>query len=144
VSVILLLCAASSLVMTGVIWFVQVVHYPLFDGVPADAWPAYHDRHTTRVTVVVAGPMLVELGTAVSLVLDRPAGVPAGLTAAGLACAAAAWALTLAVASPDHGRLAGNWDPRVARRLVTAGWGRTAAWTAHAALTLVMLGLSGA
>ena len=138
-SAVLLLCAASALFMTGVIWFVQVVHYPLFDGVPPGAWAAYHARHTTRTGYVVSGPMLVELVTAAWLVADRPAGVPASLAVAGLACAVVAWALTLGVATPDHGRLARGWDARVARRLVTLGWGRTAAWTAHAALALVMI-----
>jgi len=139
VSSVLLLCAASALVMTGVIWFVQVVHYPLFDGVPPAAWKAYHARHTMRTGYVVIGPMVVELVTAVLLVVERPAGVPAGLAVAGLACALAAWALTLAVASPDHARLADAWDERIARRLVRLGWGRTVAWTAHAVIALAML-----
>ncbi len=138
-SVVLLLNAAAALYMTGVIWFVQVVHYPLFDGVAAADWPAYHARHTQRTGYVVAPVMLVELATAALLVLDRPDGVPAGLAVAGLVLAVAAWVLTLGVATPDHGRLSGGWDGRIARRLVTLGWARTVAWTAHGAVALAMI-----
>ncbi len=138
-SLVLLLNAAAALYMTGVIWFVQVVHYPLFDGVAAADWPAYHARHTRRTGYVVAPVMIVELATAALLVFDRPDGVGAGLALAGLVLAIAAWILTLGVATPDHGRLSGGWDARIARRLVTVGWGRTAAWTAHAAVALAMV-----
>jgi hypothetical protein len=65
--------------------------------------------------------------------------VPAGLAVAGLVLAVAAWILTLGVATPDHGRLSRGWDGRIARRLVALGWGRTAAWTAHAAVALAMI-----
>jgi hypothetical protein len=139
VSLVLLLNAAAALYMTGVIWFVQVVHYPLFDGIASADWPAYHARHTQRTGYVVAPVMVVELATAALLVLDRPDDVPAALAATGLALAIAAWILTLGVATPDHGRLARGWDTRIARRLVTVGWARTAAWSAHSAVALAMI-----
>ena len=142
-SAVLLADAAAALVMTGVIWFVQVVHYPLFDAVPAAGWTAFHARHSTRVTFVVVPPMLVELVTAAWLVLDRPAGVGRALAVAGLALAAASWALTLFVAAPDHGRLGDGWDAAIARRLITRGWFRTATWTGHAAVALAMLAAAG-
>jgi hypothetical protein len=136
----LALSAASALVMTGVIWFVQLVHYPLFERVGEPAWSAYHAGHTARTGVLVAPLMVLELATAAWLALvDRPGGVSGGLALAGLLLAAATWALTLGVASPDHGRLAERWRPELARRLVTIGWARTAAWTAHGAVALVML-----
>ena len=136
---VLVVNVAAALFMTGVIWFVQVVHYPLFDGVGAADWPAYHRRHTTRTGCVVAPLMVTELLTAALVVLDRPAGVPAGLAVAGLALATATWVLTLGLATRDHGRLADGWDARIARRLVTLGWARAAAWTAHGAVALAML-----
>ena len=37
------LCA--SLFMTGVIWFVQIVHYPLFANVSRSAFAEYERRH---------------------------------------------------------------------------------------------------
>ena len=56
----------SALFMTGLIWFVQVVHYPLFAKV-SGTYPAYQAEHMARTTWVVAVPMLVELGAGVLL-----------------------------------------------------------------------------
>src|SRR5690349_11901444 len=119
-----LVCALSACTMTGVIWFVQVVHYPLFLAVGEAGWPAYHAQHTRRTGWVVAPLMIAELASAAVLATR---GTP--LTVIGLVLAAFTWAATFLLAVPDHGRLEHRFDPAVARRLVTAGWLRCAAWT---------------
>jgi len=130
-----LICAFSALYMTGVIWFVQVVHYPLFGAVGGTQWPAYHAGHTRRTGYVVAPVMIAELASAgVLAVRDGTT-----LAVAGLALAAATWALTFGLAVPDHGRLEHGFDARIARRLVTAGWARAVAWTAHGVVALALL-----
>jgi hypothetical protein len=37
---------AATAAMVGLIWFVQVVHYPLFASVGADEFVAYENAHT--------------------------------------------------------------------------------------------------
>jgi hypothetical protein len=60
-----LLQLAATLAMTGLIWFVQLVHYPLFGRVgPAD-FAQYLLSHQHRTTLIVAPLMLGEAGTAV-------------------------------------------------------------------------------
>ncbi len=61
---LLVLNLFSTVFMTGLIWFVQLVHYPLFDHVADGQFTPYHRQHTRRTTRVVAGPMLVEAITA--------------------------------------------------------------------------------
>lgn len=129
-----LVCAFSALAMTGVIWFVQLVHYPLFTAVGRTQWPTYHAGHTRRTGYVVVPLMTAELGSAAVLAAD---GTTLALT--GLALAAATWLLTFVLAVPDHSRLERGFDARAARRLVTAGWVRTAAWTAHGVVALAQL-----
>ena len=124
--------ALTACAMTGVIWFVQLVHYPLFAAV-GDTWPAYHREHLRRVTWVVAPLMVVELGTSALLLGEGALGV------AGLALAASTWLFTFALAVPGHNALEATFDPAVARRLITAGWLRTAAWTGHAGVALALL-----
>ena len=46
--------AAATLFMAGVIWFVQVVHYPLLDGVGTDGSAAYQKRHSRLTTWAVS------------------------------------------------------------------------------------------
>ncbi len=57
---VLLAQVASTLALTGLVWFVQIVHYPLYPSVGAASFPAYQKRHIW-LTNLVAGPlMLVE------------------------------------------------------------------------------------
>ena len=86
-----LVCAFSALSMTGVIWFVQIVHYPLFASVGGDRWTTYHAGHTRRTGWVVAPLMVAELGSAAVLVLQDPG----ALAIVGGILAAATWAFTL-------------------------------------------------
>ena len=55
---VLYLHAASTLSMVGLIWFVQVVHYPLFARVE-QGFIAYEQIHQQRTTWVVAPLMPV-------------------------------------------------------------------------------------
>ena len=73
----LLLNAAATFWMVGLIWFVQVVHYPLFSKVGAEGFAAYEASHASRTTWVVAPPMLIEVVTSVLLIWFRPPGVQA-------------------------------------------------------------------
>jgi len=54
IEVLLVAHAAATLVMVGVIWFVQVVHYPLMARVSASEFAAYEREHQNRTTFVVA------------------------------------------------------------------------------------------
>jgi hypothetical protein len=131
---------AATLVMTGVIWFVQVVHYPLFARVGAGGFRAYAAEHGRRTTWVVAAPMLVELGTGAALLWRRPAFVPAPAAWAGAALLAAIWLSTWGLQVPRHADLAAGFDARAHRRLVVGNWLRTAAWTARAGLLAALAG----
>lgn len=55
---------AATLSMVGLIWFVQIVHYPLFAYVGAEKFIAYEAAHARLTTWVVAPPMLTEALTA--------------------------------------------------------------------------------
>lgn len=133
VKVLLLANLGATWFMTGVIWFVQVVHYPSFAGVGGDGFAAYHRRHTRRTTVVVLPPMVVEAGTAVALAVWPPAGVGAAVLWAGAAAVVAIWASTFLVQAPCHDRLAGGFDAQCHRRLCATNWLRTALWSGRAA-----------
>ncbi len=131
---LLLVQAAATAYMTGLIWFVQVVHYPLLEAVPAPALPAYEIRHQRLTTWVVAPPMLLELLTAVAAIGWRPAGVPALWAWAGVTLLGVIWASTAFVQVPLHESLEKAHDAGRLRSLVASNWIRTIAWTARALL----------
>jgi len=134
--------AFATLAMAGLIWFVQINHYPLF-AIVAEAgdggWTRYERAHQSRTTVVVMPLMLAELATAMWLALDRPDGAGAGLAPAGLALLGVLWASTFLVAVPLHRRLARGFRAETHRALVLTNWIRTLAWTARGVLALAVL-----
>lgn len=128
--------------MTGIIWFVQVVHYPLMALAGREDFGRLAAEHQRRTGRVVAGPMLVEAATALWLVADPPAGVDRAAPLAGVALVAAIWASTALLQVPRHRELLLGFDPRTHRRLVVGNRLRTVAWTARAGLVLAMLALA--
>lgn len=137
-SQLLLLHLVATVFMTGVIWFVQVVHYPLFARVDARAFRAYEERHTALTTFVVLPPMVAELGLSCWLLLRAPADAEP-LAWAGAAMVAALWLSTFAVQVPCHARLSQGFDQRAWRTLVGSNWVRTALWSGRTVVALALL-----
>lgn len=131
----------ATLTMFGVIWVVQLVHYPLFAGVGADGFVEYEAAHKVRITWIVFPAMLLELGTAVALLWLRPDIVPPWMVWAGLALVGVVWLSTALVQVPLHTTLSSGFDGDVHARLVATNWMRTVAWTLRAGLALWMTGL---
>ncbi len=138
---ILLAHFASTCAMAGVIWIVQLVIYPQFADVGAEAFPAYHRHYTDLITLVVGPLMLVELATAILIFLQlRLAPRLRHFAAAGLAAVLLLWLVTALVQVPAHDRLAAAYTNELARSLVFGNWVRTALWTIRVPIAWSLLG----
>lgn len=133
---------AATLTLFGVIWIVQVVHYPLFAGVGRDGWTAYEAAHQVRITWIVGPAMVLELATAVWLVLDPPEAFPLWALWVGALAVALIWVSTLLLSVPAHNVLSAGWDADAHGRLVGTNWLRTALWSARAGLVLWLASLA--
>ena len=131
--------AAATLYMCGLIWFVQLVHYPLHGLVGPEEFVNYQAEHVRRTSWVVVAPMVVELLAAVFLVI-APLGKPAGLWAVvGLLLLVKVWVSTAFLSVPAHRTLEKGRNPQAHLRLVSTNWVRTVAWTARAPIALMLL-----
>lgn len=137
--IIALLHAAATLAMCGLIWFVQVVHYPLFALVGRGEFAGYERTHARRTGWVVGPFMAVEGLTALALLAAPPAGLGRVAPAAGFALLLLIWASTAWLQVPAHRRLEKGFDADCQRRLVRTNWIRTVLWTLRAPLALWML-----
>jgi uncharacterized membrane protein len=137
--VLLVVHTAATWFMVGVIWFVQIVHYPLFAGVGVSGFAAYEGRHQRLTGYVVVPAMLVELASAGLIALLPPPGVGRGWALAGLALALLVWASTFLLQVPCHRRLSRGFDAAVHRRLVGTNLLRAALWSARGVLSLSFL-----
>jgi hypothetical protein len=127
--------AFVTLFLTGLIWFVQVVHYPLFDRVGKPEFARYEQQNTRRTGLVVGGPMLLELMLAVVLAWS-----PGGTAAwCGLGLLGIIWLSTAVWQIPMHRRLEQGFDLAAHRQLVRGNWIRTIAWSLRGLLAVLML-----
>ncbi|HEV7300554.1 MAG TPA: hypothetical protein VGN72_14405 [Tepidisphaeraceae bacterium] len=129
---------AATWFMVGLIWFVQIVHYPQFDGVGPTEWSAYHRRHLRGTTFVVLPAMLIELGTAIALLVIRPKFVPVEVAWIGFALLGVVWVSTFLFQVPCHDRLAKAYDSTCIQRLSRGNWVRTSGWTVRGLLLIVI------
>jgi len=134
--------AAATWAMTGVIWVIQLVHYPIFDaverGTDDQLWQRFGERHRRSVSAVVGPFMLVEGVTGIWLVIDPPGDLSLALPLVAGALMALAYGTTAFVSVPLHERLTATFDDDAHRRLVSTNWIRTAAWTARGLVVAVI------
>jgi hypothetical protein len=126
---------AATWALVGLIWTIQLVHYPLFAQVGRAAFESYHRRHTTQITWVVAPLMFTELLTAAWLVFD---GHRDQWLLVSLLPLAFNWLSTWRVQVPLHFRLSAGFDAKIHERLVGTNWWRTIAWTLRGFLLLLL------
>lgn len=140
---LLLLHAGATLSMTGLIWFVQIVHYPLFLRVGADAFRTYAAAHQRRTTWLVGPLMLLEIASATGLVLRLKQDPERLLAWTGLALLATIWLSTALIQVPLHRRLLAGFDRQTIERLIRSNWLRSVAWTLRSIIALWLLRPAG-
>ncbi len=125
--------------MTGVIWFVQWVHYPLLAKVPVNRAVETATEHQRRTGQVLAIPMAVEGFTTLGLLVSRPESVQIFWPWFGAVLLAVALGSTVFVSVPLHAKMAANPTTDIGRRLVVTNWPRTIAWSLRAVVCSVMI-----
>lgn len=138
-SILFLINLAASLFMCGLIWLVQLVHYPLFHRLEKTDYPAHQAFHRTRISWIVLPVMLAELGTSAWLVWGP---FPlAAWHAAGLSLVIAAWLSTFFLQVPQHEIIASGYEKKAVQKLISSNWIRTILWSTKSILSLITLWL---
>ena len=134
----------ATVFMTGLIWFVQIVHYPLFRTISQVEFAEYHRRHMSSTGAVVVFPMLIEIVSVAALVLMEPNLLANPLFLGSLILLAVVWISTGFLQVPAHRSLRRDGNGRSAiRSLLFGNWFRTIAWSGRTCLlgTIIMRGV---
>ncbi|MEZ6088298.1 MAG: hypothetical protein R3C05_09790 [Pirellulaceae bacterium] len=134
---------AATLFMVGLIWTIQIVHYPMFDRVGLEGSVRYAQDHNRLITWVVGPPMLIEMGTTIALAFgeDLPR-VPAIVWWVGFVALILIWTSTWLLQVPCHEKLCTQFDSAVHQRLVKTNWIRTILWSFRGTLLCYALYLN--
>lgn len=127
---------ASTWFMVGLIWLIQLVHYPLFKHVGEQGFRQYHLLHNQAITPIVLPVMLIELVGAIWMVASPPMQIPSPWLWIALGLVGVCWAATAFASVPAHSLLAAGWDADAHRTLVLTNWIRTVAWSLRGCLMM--------
>jgi hypothetical protein len=100
-----LVTLALTLYMTGMIWSMQMLEYPLFALVGPQEFPAYHKRHNRGLPLFVILPSIPAFVSAVALIFTRPARLPLWSTIVIASLDVLIIVATVAREAPLHARL---------------------------------------
>lgn len=125
--------------MVGLIWTIQVVHYPIFDRIEHSGFSDFASIHAGRISALLMVPWGLEVLTTVLLVVLQPEGVASWLPWAGLILMAGLIAITALVSAPLHSRLGDGFEVDVHRVLVGTNWIRTALWSMRGMIAILAL-----
>lgn len=137
--VVFLAHLAATLYMTGLIWMVQRVSYPLMAFVGQAESAEFERRHCDRISWVVGLPMLVEGITGLILLWFSPPWFPAWGFWLGAALLLGLAASTQFLQVPCHRKLAAGFEQHTHQRLVRTNWIRTVLWSLRSCLVIGML-----
>lgn len=130
-----LLNLAVTFYMLGLIWIVQLIHYPSFMLVDQSQFAAFHDKHSQALGLLAGPAMILELILSV-LLFWREAGL---LTAVLVGLTIALWISTFFLSVPLHNRLASGYSKVLIVRLVQTNWVRTILWSVKAGVSVLIL-----
>ena len=114
-------------IMTGVIWVIQIVHYPSFHFIEKELYTAFQKFHMNKISIIVIPIMLAELITGMMLFLDKSAKSPFLIVS--FVILVLIWLITGVFFSKAHNELMTGYQELVVNQLVVMNWIRTSLWT---------------
>ena len=120
--------------LTGVVWVIQLTHYPAFSFISEKDFAKFHTRHTAVMGGIVGPVMIVEILTAFILCHSY-----SSIWLFNLGGVVIIWLSTFLWSVPSHARLSRGQDLVEIKKLVRSNWLRTVIWTVRSVLFLVLL-----
>ncbi len=114
-------------IMTGVIWVIQIVHYPSFHFIEKELYTAFQKFHMNKISIIVIPIMLAELITGMMLFLDKSSKSPFLIVS--FVILVLIWLITGVFFSKAHNELMTGYQELVVNQLVAMNWIRTLLWT---------------
>ncbi|MBC7714149.1 MAG: hypothetical protein H7177_12470 [Rhizobacter sp.] len=130
---------AATLYMLGLICLIQAIHYPLFSLVGEKEFVNYHKQHIRLTSFVIAGPMLIELFSAIALFYVNPALRNISFFSGSFLLLIIIWAVTFLISIPQHDILATGFEHKAWSTLTKTNWIRTVSWGLRSVIIFQML-----
>ncbi len=130
--IIQLFCCFS---LFGLIWTIQLVHYPAFLEVDSKRFANFSEEHSNNISFFVAPLMIVEFATGALLLFNTTN----ALFITNFIGILIIWYCTFFISVPCHQKLSVGKDIGVIRKLINTNWIRTIIWTVRSIILLSIL-----
>ncbi|MAF78956.1 MAG: hypothetical protein CME63_16180 [Halobacteriovoraceae bacterium] len=131
-NLIYLLHFCLCLVMLGVIWVIQIVHYPSFRFAKLGPFRDFTSFHVKAISSIVIPLMTIELlsGSFLAYKSPRP------LILLNFTLILLTWLSTFILSVPLHNKLSQDFDLKNIEKLVLTNWPRTLMWTIRSVILI--------
>ncbi len=124
--------------MTGVAWFVQLVHYPTLAQLTKEQYNQYNELHFRPTTFITFPTMLLELISGAWILLDNPTEGLFPWFVINLIVILIIWISTMVVQVPLHFKIAKDPTKKSINKLIQSNWLRTVLWSAKLLMIVIV------
>jgi len=129
----------STSFMVGVIWIVQLVHYPTFLFIDEQKSYDFQKFHMSRISYIVMPAMTTELFSGIYIYIYSNMAIESNLFLLALTILIINWIITALVFVKMHNKLLINYKIEIISLLVKWNWLRTLLWSVRLILLLRMV-----
>ena len=123
---------ASTAVMVGVIWVIQLLHYPTFYYIEKNNYSQFQKFHMNRISYIVIPAMVIEMLSGIMLVIINDDFI---ISFSLLVCI---WIITFVFFTNIHQRLLSKYENTAVEKLVNLNWIRTVFWTVRLVILFII------
>ena len=134
-SSMLLIHLLSTALMVGIIWVIQIVHYPSFHYIDKSRYVSFQNFHMNKISYIVIPVMSIEAISGIILLYDDQT----VLFIISLIILLVIWTLTAFYFTRTHHLLAKGYKKEIIRKLVQLNWVRTGLWTLRLVILITYL-----
>jgi hypothetical protein len=127
----------TSFFLCGLIWVVQLVHYPFFKYASSETFEIAMGFHRKKISLIVVPAMFAELLSSFWLSLFSSTYTIYHIS--GFVVVLLIWGVTFTTQVPLHSKLTVSSDAKVINKLVRSNWIRTTLWSAKALIGIWLL-----
>ena len=125
----------STAIIVGIIWVIQVVHYPSFYFIERDEYVSFQKFHMDKIAYIVVPVMLIESISGFILIYNELNTV----LLISMILLFFIWVLTGIFFVPIHQKLTSGYQEELVEKLVKINWFRTIFWTIRLLLVMAYL-----
>ena len=125
----------STAIIVGIIWVIQVVHYPSFYFIERDEYVSFQKFHMDKISYIVVPVMLIESISGFILIYNELNTV----LLISMILLFFIWVLTGIFFVPIHQKLTSGYQEELVEKLVKINWFRTTFWTIRLLLVMAYL-----